>query len=68
MTSKQLPRISEFYLFNPFKMACLNIKADLYGVADKEVLAVRLILAGVCIVVRTVYGEKEWIKRSIKWN
>ncbi len=37
-------------------------KADLYGVADKEVLAVGLILVGVCAVVRTMYEGKGWIK------
>lgn len=41
-------------------------KPDLYGVADKKVLAVGLILVGVCAVVRTVYEGKEWIKRSIR--
>ena len=40
-------------------------KDDLYSLVDKEVLAVELILVGVCAVVRTIYGGKGRVKRSI---
>ena len=51
--------------FQKFGIGVFKYKADLYGVADKEVLAVGLILVGVCAVVRTMYEGKGWIKRSI---
>ena len=52
-------------LFQKFGIGVFKYKPDLYGVADKEVLAVGLILVGVYAVVRTMYEGKEWIKRSI---
>jgi len=51
--------------FQKFGIRVFKYKADLYGVADKEVLAVGLILVGICAVVRTMYEGKEWIKRSV---
>ena len=51
--------------FQKFGIGVFKYKADLYGVADKEVLAVGLILVGVCAVVRTIYEGKGWIKRSV---
>lgn len=44
--------------FQKFGIGVFKYKADLYGVADKEVLAVGLILVGACAVVRTVYEGK----------
>jgi len=41
--------------FQKFGIGVFKYRADLYGVADKEVLAVGLILVGVCAVVRTMY-------------
>ena len=38
--------------FQKFGIGVFKYKADLYGVADKEVLAVGLIPVGVCAVVR----------------
>ena len=51
--------------FQKFGIGVFKYKPDLYGVADKEVLAVGLILVGVCAIIRTIYEGKEWIKRSI---
>jgi len=50
--------------FQKFEIGVIKY-AGLHGVADMEVLAVGLILVGVCAVMRTVYEGKEWIKRSI---
>ena len=41
-------------------------KADLYGVTDKEVLVIGLILVGVCAVVRTMYEELDKEKHRFR--
>ena len=38
------------------------------NISNKEVLAVGLILVGVCAIVRKIYEEKRWIKMIISFE
>jgi hypothetical protein len=51
-----------------FGIGIFNYSRDWYGIADKEVLIVGLIAVVFCVILRTAYEGKGWIKRSISLN
>lgn len=51
-----------------FGIGIFNYSRDWFGIADKEVLVVGLILVMSFAILRTAYEGKDWIKKSVRLN
>ncbi len=48
-----------------FGIGIFEYNRDWYGIADKEVLIIGLIVVIVCAIIRTAYEGKGWVKRIV---
>jgi len=51
-----------------FGIGIFNYTRDWYGIANKEVLVIGLILVMSFAILRTAYEGKDWIKKSVRLN
>ena len=49
--------------FKKFGIGIFEYRADLWGIADKEVVVIGLILVGICVVIRTLCEGVGWIRK-----
>jgi membrane-bound metal-dependent hydrolase YbcI (DUF457 family) len=51
-----------------FGIGIFNSSRDWYGIANEETLIIGIIAVVICVIIRTAYEGKGWIKRSISLN